>query len=134
MTAFYIGQHYLADISLCAANTFSLTQSGRAVLSQNQAPGTDGRAGRYGHKPEEVWRKFTELNMANPAERDPLHHTQKMQKAKVKFKGICEKDIEKVDEPQLRAIFKTSARSIGWLVQSVPRKKARERSGMATII
>ena len=53
--------------------------------------------------------------MTSPAERDPLHHTQKMQKALKEIQGHLREDIEKVDEPQLRAMFETSAEVLGGL-------------------
>src|SRR5262249_996249 len=54
-----------------------------------------------------------ELNMASPSERDPLHHRQKMQKALREIQGHLREDIEKVDEPQLKAMFETSSEVLG---------------------
>jgi len=64
--------------------------------------------------------RFTkqELNMASPSERDPLHHTQKMQKALKEIQGHLREDIAKVDEPQLRAMFETSAEVLGGLCKA----------------
>ena len=42
-------------------------------------------------------------------ERDPRHHTQKMQKRLQEIKNHLREDIAKVDEPQLKAMFETSA-------------------------
>lgn len=51
--------------------------------------------------------------MASAADRDPRHHTQKMQKALEKLKDHLRDDITKVDELQLRAMFETSAEVLG---------------------
>jgi hypothetical protein len=40
---------------------------------------------------------------------DPRHHTQKMQKALHEICDHLREDIKKVDEPQLKAMFETSA-------------------------
>jgi hypothetical protein len=40
--------------------------------------------------------------MASKIDRDPRHHTQKMQKALQQIKDHLREDIEKMDEPQLR--------------------------------
>ena len=56
--------------------------------------------------------------MASPSERDPLHHTQKMQKALKEIQGHLREDIEQVDEPQLRAMFETSAEVLGGLCKA----------------
>jgi hypothetical protein len=53
--------------------------------------------------------------MASSADRDPRHHTQKMQKALQDIKAHLREDIAKVDEPQLKAMFETSAEVIGGL-------------------
>jgi hypothetical protein len=45
--------------------------------------------------------------MSSPSDRDPRHHTKKMRKAR--------EDIDKVDEPQLKAMFETSAEVIAGL-------------------
>ncbi len=51
--------------------------------------------------------------MASAADRDPRHHIQNMQKALRDVREHLRKDIEKVDEPQLKAMFETSAEVIG---------------------
>lgn len=56
--------------------------------------------------------------MAGGTERDPRHHTQKMQKALHELAGHLREDIEKVDEPQLRAMFETSAEVLGGLAKA----------------
>ncbi|MER8864896.1 hypothetical protein NKI19_14435 [Mesorhizobium sp. M0751] len=55
------------------------------------------------------------LIMTSAADRDPRHHTQKMQKKLEEVKQHLREDIEKVDEPQLKAMFETSAEVIGGL-------------------
>ena len=51
-------------------------------------------------------------------ERDPIHHTQKMQKRLTETMQHLREDIEKVDEPQLKAMFETSAEVLGGLVKA----------------
>ncbi|MER8818496.1 hypothetical protein NKH70_01545 [Mesorhizobium sp. M0991] len=53
--------------------------------------------------------------MTSAADRDPRHHTQKMQKKLEEVKQHLREDIEKVDSPQLKAMFETSAEVIGGL-------------------
>ncbi|TIT21999.1 MAG: hypothetical protein E5W70_14305 [Mesorhizobium sp.] len=53
--------------------------------------------------------------MTSAADRDPRHHTRKMQKKLEEVKQHLREDIEKVDEPQLKAMFETSAEVIGGL-------------------
>jgi hypothetical protein len=53
--------------------------------------------------------------MTTATERDPRHHTQKMRKALNDIKDHLRADIEKVDEPQLKAMFETSAEVLGGL-------------------
>jgi hypothetical protein len=59
-----------------------------------------------------------ETNMASVADRDPRHHTQKMQKALQDIKDHLRDDIEKVDEPQLKAMFETAAEVLGGLIKA----------------
>ena len=56
--------------------------------------------------------------MANAADHDPRHHTQKMQKALQQIKDHLREDIEKVDEPQLKAMFETAAEVLGGLIKT----------------
>ena len=56
--------------------------------------------------------------MAKSSDRDPRHHTQKMQKALQQIKHHLREDIEKVDEPQLKAMFETSAEVLGGLIKA----------------
>ena len=53
--------------------------------------------------------------MASTTDRDPQHHTQKMQKVLRQVKDHLREDIEKLDEPQLKAMFETSAEVLGGL-------------------
>ena len=53
--------------------------------------------------------------MASAADRDPRHHTQKMQKALKEIQDHLRQDIQNVDEPQLKAMFETSAEVVGGL-------------------
>jgi hypothetical protein len=53
--------------------------------------------------------------MASAADRDPHHHVQRMQKALQTVKQHLRDDVEKVDEPRLKAMFETSAEVIGGL-------------------
>ncbi|MCG2628517.1 hypothetical protein L6654_17925 [Bradyrhizobium sp. WYCCWR 13023] len=53
--------------------------------------------------------------MASAADRDPRHHTQKMQKALHDIRNHLREDVQKVDEPQLKAMFETSAEVLGGL-------------------
>jgi hypothetical protein len=53
--------------------------------------------------------------MASSADRDPRHHTQKMQKALHDIRTHLRQDIAKVDKPQLKAMFETSAEVLGGL-------------------
>jgi len=56
-----------------------------------------------------------ELSMASASDRDPRHHTQKMQRALKEIQDHLREDIQKVDEPQLKAMFETSAEVLGGL-------------------
>ncbi|HEY7229631.1 MAG TPA: hypothetical protein VH558_04605 [Pseudolabrys sp.] len=53
--------------------------------------------------------------MTSDTDRDPRHHTQKMQKALKQIQEHLREDIEKVDEPRLKAMFETSAEVLGGL-------------------
>ena len=55
--------------------------------------------------------------MAND-HRSPRHHTQKMQKALADLQAHLRQDIAKVDEPQLKAMFETSAEVLGALIKT----------------
>ena len=53
--------------------------------------------------------------MASPADRDPRCHTQRMPKALKDIQYHLREAIQKVDEPQLKAMFETSAELLGGL-------------------
>ncbi|MBZ6076384.1 hypothetical protein [Microvirga puerhi] len=53
--------------------------------------------------------------MASAADRDPRHHTQKMQTRLQETIDHLREDIGKVDEPQLKAMFETAAEVLGGL-------------------
>jgi hypothetical protein len=56
--------------------------------------------------------------MAAAADSDPRHHTQKMQKALHEIQAHLREDIQKVDEPQLKAMFETAAEVLGGLMKA----------------
>lgn len=56
--------------------------------------------------------------MTDATYRNPRHHTQKMQKALQEIKDHLRDDIEKVDEPQLKAMFETAAEVLGGLIEA----------------
>jgi uncharacterized membrane-anchored protein YhcB (DUF1043 family) len=56
--------------------------------------------------------------MTSADDRNPLHHTQKMQQRLTETIDHLRQDIEKVDEPQLKAMFETSAEVLGGLVKA----------------
>ena len=49
------------------------------------------------------------------ANKDPHHHTEKMQQRLHELKEHLRDDIKVVDEPQLKAMFETSAEVLGGL-------------------
>ena len=49
---------------------------------------------------------------------DPRRHTQKMQKALKEIQDHLREDIQKVDEPQLKAMFETAAEVLGGLTKA----------------
>ena len=53
--------------------------------------------------------------MASKADRDPRHHTQKMQMRLQEMMDHLRQDIVDVDEPQLKAMFETAAEVLGGL-------------------
>ncbi len=52
------------------------------------------------------------------SERDPRHHTRKMQQRLRETMQHLREDVEKVDEPQLKAMFETSAEVLGGLAKA----------------
>jgi hypothetical protein len=53
--------------------------------------------------------------MVSEADRDPRHHTRKMKERLEETINHLREDIEKVDEPQLKAMFETSAEVLNGL-------------------
>jgi hypothetical protein len=51
----------------------------------------------------------TRMTMASASDKNPLHHTQKMKKRLAETQTHPGEDIDKVDKPQLKAMFETSA-------------------------
>lgn len=51
-------------------------------------------------------------------DRDPRYHVQKMRKALEEIRPHLREDIEKVDEPQFKAMFETSAEVLGGLMKA----------------
>lgn len=49
---------------------------------------------------------------------DPRRHTQKMQKALTEIQDHLREDIQKVNEPQLKAMFETAAEVLGGLTKA----------------
>ncbi|NOJ49980.1 hypothetical protein [Bradyrhizobium archetypum] len=56
--------------------------------------------------------------MTSSADRSPQHHTQKMKKRFQENIAHLREDISKVDEPQLKAMFETSAEVLTGLVKA----------------
>ena len=65
---------------------------------------------------EPAWStRWKEPSMASTSDRDPRHQTQKMRKALKEIRDHLRDDIDKVDEPQLKAMFETAAEVLGGL-------------------
>ena len=56
--------------------------------------------------------------MADRPEFDPRHHTQKMKHAFAALQQHLREDVLKVEEPQLKAMFETSAEVLGALAKT----------------
>ena len=56
--------------------------------------------------------------MTSSSDRNPQHHTQKMKKRLEEIVTHLRQDIGKVDEPQLAAMFETSAEVLGGLIKA----------------
>ena len=52
------------------------------------------------------------------SESNPLHHTQKMKQHFADTVTHLREDIEKVDDPQFKAMFETSAEVLGGLIKA----------------
>jgi hypothetical protein len=73
-----------------------------------------------------------EVVMASTADREPRHHTQKMQKALQEVKDHLRADIEKVDDPQLKAMFETTAEVLGGLIKAFHDYERKNESAWRT--
>jgi hypothetical protein len=58
------------------------------------------------------------MRMASSADQSPQHHTQKMKKRFQETITHLREDIGKVDEPQFKAMFETSAEVLTGLVKA----------------
>jgi hypothetical protein len=56
--------------------------------------------------------------MSSNTERDPRHHTQAMQRRLQEIVQHLREDVSEVDEPQLKAMFETSAEVLSGLVKA----------------
>jgi hypothetical protein len=56
--------------------------------------------------------------MASTADRNPQHHTEKMKARLQEIVTHMRADIQKVDEPQLKAMFETSAEVLIGLIKA----------------
>ncbi|WP_315763458.1 MULTISPECIES: hypothetical protein [unclassified Bradyrhizobium] len=56
--------------------------------------------------------------MATASEKDPRHHTQRMKQRLQETVTHLREDIGKVDEPQLKAMFETSAEVLNGLIKA----------------
>jgi hypothetical protein len=56
--------------------------------------------------------------MTSASDKNPLHHTQKMRKRLEETVTHLRQDIGKVDEPQLAAMFETSAEVLNGLIKA----------------
>jgi hypothetical protein len=59
-----------------------------------------------------------EKRMVSSADSDPKHHTQKMRQRLEETRTHLRQDIEKVDKPQFKAMFETSAEVLGGLIKA----------------
>ena len=59
-----------------------------------------------------------ETQMPSTAENNLKHHTQKMQQRLQELSDHLHGDIEKIDEPQAKAMFETSAEVLDGLVKA----------------
>ena len=59
-----------------------------------------------------------ETPMPQEGERDPLHHTRKMRQSLKEISEHLREDIAKLEEPQAKATFETSAEVLDGLVKA----------------
>jgi len=67
-------------------------------------------------------------SMASSAERDPRHHTRKMKQRLEETIAHLREDIRKVDEPQLKAMFETSAEVLAGLSKAFSDYESKNES------
>jgi hypothetical protein len=60
-------------------------------------------------------------------ERDPVHHTQKVQKHLSEISAHMRQDIEKVDDPQMQVMFETAAEVLDGLVRTFQHYEDRKK-------
>lgn len=66
--------------------------------------------------------------MASETDRDPRHHTQQMQQRLQELMDHLRQDIEKVDDPQLKAMFETSAEVLGGIKKAFSHYESKNES------
>ena len=65
-------------------------------------------------------------------EHDPHHHTEKMKARLHETMKYLREDIEKVDEPQLKAMFETSAEVLGGLARAFEHYEQKSETAWRT--
>jgi hypothetical protein len=80
-------------------------------LSRNQEPMLSSDV-------SERWGERMETNMASSSDNNPLHHTQNMKKHLQETVDHLRQDIGKVDDPQFKAMFETSAEVLVGLIKA----------------
>jgi hypothetical protein len=60
-------------------------------------------------------------------ERDPVHHTQKVQKRLSEISAHMRQDIKKVDDPQMQVMFETAAEVLDGLVRTFQHYEDRKK-------
>jgi hypothetical protein len=70
--------------------------------------------------------------MSTNVENDPLHHTQKMQQRLQEIITHIREDVEKVDDPQFKAMFETSAEVLAALVKTFRDYEQKKESAWRT--
>jgi len=70
--------------------------------------------------------------MADAGDRDPHHHTRKMRTRLKEIVDHLRADIEKVDDPQLKAMFETSAEVLGGLIKAFQDYEQKNESAWRT--
>jgi hypothetical protein len=66
--------------------------------------------------------------MTSETNRDPRHHTQQVQQRLQELMNHLRQDIEKVDEPQLKAMFETSAEVLGGIKKAFSDYESKNES------